>query len=64
MNSPPLNGLRARREAKGLTQAALAEVIGVNQSQLRKFETGAVRLDIHRAATLAERLGCSIGDLL
>jgi transcriptional regulator with XRE-family HTH domain len=64
MTSPPLSGLKRERERAQLTQAQLAETIGCTQSQLLKFESGAVRLDIYRAARLADRLCVRIEDLL
>lgn len=60
----PLTGLKAMRRKHGFTQAALANIIDVNQSQYLKLETGAVRLDVHRAKLLAVYLGCAIDDLL
>jgi transcriptional regulator with XRE-family HTH domain len=64
MTSPPLKGLAVRREFHNLTQAACAEIIGVSQAHYDKLEKGRTRLDVHRAATLAKRLGCSIEELL
>jgi transcriptional regulator with XRE-family HTH domain len=64
MTSPPLKGLASRREFRGLTQEDMAVVAGCSQSQYHKFEKGLVRLDVHRAAKLARRLGCSIDELL
>jgi transcriptional regulator with XRE-family HTH domain len=64
MTNRPLTGLRKRRDAEGWAQHELAKVIGVTQSQYHKFETGAVRLDVHRAAQLAGHLGCRIEELL
>lgn len=61
---PALGGLRERRIFRGLTQQELADVIGVNQSHYRQFETGGVRLDVHRAKLLADRLECRIEGLL
>jgi transcriptional regulator with XRE-family HTH domain len=42
----------------------MAEVIDVNQSHYRQMETGGVRLDVHRAKLLADRLNCTIDELL
>jgi DNA-binding XRE family transcriptional regulator len=64
MTSPPLSGLRLRRENSDFTQVDLAKAIDVTQSHYRKFETGVVRLDVYRAATLAKMFGCRIDDLL
>jgi transcriptional regulator with XRE-family HTH domain len=61
---PPLAGLRERRLFRRLTQVELAGTIGVNQSHYRQIETGGVRLDVHRAKMLADKLGCSIEELL
>jgi DNA-binding XRE family transcriptional regulator len=64
MTNPPLAGLQCRREKQGLTTYQLAPAIGVSQSHYAKIEAGKVRLDVHRAAMLAKRLGCRIEDLL
>ena len=64
MTSPELKGLRLRREQSDYRQHQLADAIGVSQSHYRKFEAGAVRLDIYRAKTLADMFGCRIDDLL
>jgi transcriptional regulator with XRE-family HTH domain len=64
MTNPKLAGLQCRREFQDLTQADLAELIGVTASQFSKFEKGLVRLDVYRAAKLARRLGCTIDELL
>lgn len=62
--NPPLEGLRERRIFHRLTQADMGVVIDVNQPHYRQIETGGVRLDVHRAKLLADRLGCTIEDLL
>jgi DNA-binding XRE family transcriptional regulator len=64
MTSPPLRGLEMRREFHNLTQADAAKLIDVTQGHYNKIEKGTVRLDVHRAAKLARRLGCSIDQLL
>lgn len=64
MTTPPLKGLQLRRKASDYTQADLAEKIGVKQSHYNKFEQGKVRLDVHRAAILANLFGCTIDELL
>jgi transcriptional regulator with XRE-family HTH domain len=62
--SPPLGGLRERRLFRNFTQQEMADEIDVNQSHYRQMETGGVRLDVHRAKKLAEKLDCSIDELL
>jgi transcriptional regulator with XRE-family HTH domain len=64
VTNPPLLGLTMRREFHCLTQAQMAEVANMTQSQYQKFEKGAVRLDIYRAKLFATRLDCTIDDLL
>lgn len=64
MTARPLIGLRERREFRDMNQKQMAEVLGLTQSQYAKFERGAVRLDIYRAADLARFLDCSIEELL
>jgi DNA-binding XRE family transcriptional regulator len=64
MSNPPLKGLKLRREQSDFTQSDLGKAIEATQSQYHKFETGAVRLDVYRAAVLAKKLGCRIDDLL
>lgn len=61
---PALAGLRERRMFRRLTARELGDVIGVNQSHYSQIERGGVRLDIHRAKLLAEKLGCSIEELI
>jgi transcriptional regulator with XRE-family HTH domain len=61
---PALDGLRERRLFRNITQVECAELIGVTQSHYRQFETGNVRLDVHRAKKLADLLECRIEDLL
>jgi DNA-binding XRE family transcriptional regulator len=64
MTNAPLKGLEARREFRGMSQKAAGEIIGVTQSHYRQIEVGMVRLDIYRAAKLAEAFDCHIEDLL
>lgn len=61
---PKLIGLEQRREFHCLTQQNMADLIGCTQSQYAKFESGKIRLDVHRAAILADRLGCHVEELL
>jgi transcriptional regulator with XRE-family HTH domain len=62
--SPPLEGLKERRLFRNFTQQDMADEIAVNQSHYRQFESGGVRLDVHRAKKLADKLDCSIDELL
>jgi transcriptional regulator with XRE-family HTH domain len=62
--NPPLDGLKERRLFRQFTQQDMADTIGVNQSHYRQIESGGVRLDVHRAKKLADKLECSIEGLL
>jgi DNA-binding XRE family transcriptional regulator len=62
--NPPLNGLRERRIFRHLNQADAGRIVGAGQSHYRQFESGHVRLDIHRAKKLADAFDCTIEDLL
>lgn len=62
--SPPLKGLKERREFRGMNQHDAGQIVGVGQSHYRQFETGHVRLDIQRAKKLADAFDCTIEELL
>ena len=54
----------ARREAAGLSQAALARMVGIQQSHLRKIERGEVEApSIHLAVAITAALGANVGDI-
>lgn len=52
-----VQGLRARREEVGLTQAALAVELGWPQQRLSAIEAGARRLDVLEFLHLTAHLG-------
>jgi transcriptional regulator with XRE-family HTH domain len=56
--------LRELRGARDMTQTQLGDAIGVTFQQVQKYEKGANRLSLSRAAILAERLGVSPVDFL
>lgn len=58
-----MNGLEARRKAAGLTQAALAHVIGVSQSSIASWEAGSYYPTADKLPAIAEALSCTIDDL-
>ncbi|WP_243455983.1 helix-turn-helix transcriptional regulator [Sphingosinicella sp. BN140058] len=60
----PLRGLRALRIEASLTLENVGALLDVNRAHYRKFETGAVRLDINRAKILADYFGVPIEGLL
>src|SRR3954467_3241952 len=53
--------LRARRLSLGLTQQALAELIGVTCQQAHKYEKGVNRIAGGRLHTIAQALGVEVG---
>lgn len=59
--------LLAIRTKKGLTQARLAELSGINARQIRKIETGEIKLmniTVGTMNALANALGVKIEDLM
>lgn len=52
--------ISARRQALGLSQAALAGRIGVSFQQLQKYESGANRISASRLHHLARALGAPV----
>ena len=57
------HNLRSRRKAKGMTQAALANRIGVTFQAVSKWETGRSAPDVFLLPTLASVLDCPIDAL-
>lgn len=56
--------IRARREVRKLTLAALAEKIGRNKSTVLRYETGELSLRLDELERIAEALGCDVRLLL
>ena len=56
-------GIRALREARGLTQARLAEMLNVSDKTVSKWETGRGYPDITLLEPIAKALGVSIAEL-
>ena len=55
--------VRETRVARGLSQSALAEQLGVSFQQVQKYERGSNRMGASRLADVAKILGVSIGYL-
>lgn len=56
--------LRTRRQELGLSQAALAEEMGISQNHVCLYETGGRRPTLATLAAFSEALRCSPGTLL
>ena len=62
-----MTNLKRIRKEKGFTQSRLAVALGVNQTTLSRYESGA--LDINKAEAIvvynmSRALGCAIEDIL
>ncbi|MDX8351890.1 helix-turn-helix transcriptional regulator [Cognatiyoonia sp. IB215182] len=55
--------LRAHRTKAGLTQAELADAVGVSRKTINTIENGVFTPSTILALTLAEELECSVHDL-
>lgn len=56
--------LRELRRERGLTQGALAGLIGIAHTQIHKYECGVNRLSVVRMLQMAEALELAPSDLL
>lgn len=59
-----LDQLQALRKQRGLSQAKLAEMVGVEQPTIQRWESGKRVPDLESLQTLADVLGVSPGSLL
>ena len=57
------NSLTERRKAAGLTQAELADLVGVSRKSINTIENGVFVPSTVLALKLAGALGCSVHDL-
>ena len=56
--------IKKLREAAGLSQMALSEIISVPQSTIASWETGRALPRADKLPLIAKALGCTIDDLL
>lgn len=56
--------IRLRRHARGLSQSALGEAIGVSFQQIQKYERGANRVSFSTMVRICEALDCQVSDLV
>lgn len=55
--------LREWRRAKGVTQAEMAEVCGVQINTYRRWEERPEEIKLSKAVAIADRLGVKLGDI-
>lgn len=56
--------IRCAREKSGLTQAYVAEQVGISQAMLCQIERGTKNPSLQIGAEIAKILGCSLESLL
>ena len=56
--------LKERREAHGMSQAALAKAVKTSQVNIWNYENGRYRPKYDIASRLAELFGCSVQDIM
>jgi transcriptional regulator with XRE-family HTH domain len=56
--------IRQRRKSLGLSQSALAEVVGLTFQQIQKYERGANRVSFSRLVEMARAMDCRAIDLI
>ena len=60
---PPVDILRAKREAAGLTQRQLADLVGVTDQTISNIERGVTTPTLDTARALARVLGIAVEGL-
>jgi transcriptional regulator with XRE-family HTH domain len=55
--------IRERRRRLGISQAGLAEAVGVTFQQIQKYERGANRVSFSRLLEIAHALDCGLANL-
>jgi len=57
-------GIRLAREKMNLTQAQVAEALGIQQSAVAQWESGETKPRADKLLALAKLFGCTIDELL
>jgi len=57
-------GIKKMRQKRGLTQKNLAELLGVKQSHISRWEAGTYQPNATTLKKMAEVLNCRIDDLI
>jgi transcriptional regulator with XRE-family HTH domain len=55
--------IAARRKARGLTQAQVTEIMGIEKETLSRIENGVISPTLTRLKQIADILECSVSDL-
>lgn len=63
-NATPTNRLTELRESAGISPAALADLVGVAETQVRRWERGDVLIPTKYLASITARLNVSSDHLL
>lgn len=58
------DNIQARRSARGLSQAALADELGISRQSVAKWESGKSRPDLENIACLCKLFGCTMDELV
>ena len=56
--------LKKLRESKGVSMAELAEIAGITQPQIAKYESGMTVPNVLVAVAIADRLGTTVEQLV
>jgi len=59
-----MRGLRLQREAKGMSQMVIAQLLGVTQGCVSQWEKGTSMPRADKLMKLAGLLGCTVDELL
>lgn len=59
-----MRGLKAIRQARGVSRQELADAIGVSYGSVKAWELGYREAGIDKAAACAKVLGCSVQELV
>ncbi|CAD5106881.1 helix-turn-helix domain-containing protein [Zestomonas carbonaria] len=57
------SAIAVRRKTKGLTQAQVAEAMGVEKETISRMENGVISPTLSRLKQIADVLDCSLSDL-
>lgn len=56
--------IKAIREKRGLRQSELAQMLGTDQANVSRYESGERRLTLENAIRIAHVLGCTVEELV